>query len=51
MHQHVVFIQHRSIHEFTSIATMHASLTAMYVPEQMEPGCDLLNDFCQLFAT
>src|ERR1700733_1520792 len=46
-----MFIQHRSVHEFTSIATMHTSLTAVYVPEQMEPGCHLLDNFCQLFAT
>ncbi len=46
-----MFIEHRSIHEFTSIATMHTPLTAMYMSEQMEPGCDLFDNFGQLFAT
>ena len=46
-----MFIHYTSIHEFTSIATMHPALTAMYMPEDMDPGRDVRDNFCQVFAT
>ena len=49
--QHVMFIQHRSIHEFASIATMHPVLTAMYMPEDVEPGRNVHDDFGQLLRS
>ena len=51
IHQHVVFIQHRTIHEFASIAATQTPVSSMDMPKEMQSGCDRLHDFCQLFAT